>query len=170
MHLLAHRFIESLSSEGILEKERKAEYEYALTTFIEKYLSYLLILIAAVFFQRVLETIIFLVTFVGLRKRTGGYHMNTYWGCLISSSLITISAAIGLPAIVIKNWIFYLYAIFCFASFAIVCIYAARQCEVRLGLSKKEYRANCKSMEIQSSTGSDGYRWWFYRCSNSVRI
>lgn len=47
----------------------------------------------------------FLFTFIPLlllRKKTGGYHLKTYWTCFLASFLYFIMAAIVLPAIPLK--------------------------------------------------------------------
>lgn len=84
---MAERGIRSIV--GLLLKNdliTKAEYEefvYVLLGDFESVMVVISILTLGVISRRIIPTISFLLCFFSLRKRTGGYHLNTYAGCYI---------------------------------------------------------------------------------------
>ena len=69
----------------LIEKEEIEYYVYALEIMIEKAATYLIILAIAVQFKKIIPTFIFMICFFSLRKYTGGYHMSTYFRCLLGT-------------------------------------------------------------------------------------
>jgi accessory gene regulator B len=71
--------------EKIIDCEQKEEYIYAMITLIEKTISIGTILWISILANKLVPTLLFLVSFFELRKRTGGYHANTFLLCYIET-------------------------------------------------------------------------------------
>lgn len=70
-----------------LDSSRKAIYTYGLELLISTLSSAFSILIFSILFGKLLDGIIFLLVFVGLRLFCGGYHAKTYGRCFLSSNI-----------------------------------------------------------------------------------
>lgn len=77
--------IESLFSYGLIKENDKEIYHYSAQVLIEKIIGLSVILVFSIIWGIVLETILFLFCFSGIRKHTGGFHANAFWECFISS-------------------------------------------------------------------------------------
>ena len=88
MNGLAQKITANLINRNLLSDDRKDEYVYVIETSLEKLISYAFILTIAVLTGTLVQSIIFLVLFVSIRGRTGGFHMNTYFKCLISTIVL----------------------------------------------------------------------------------
>lgn len=80
-------------------------YVYGLEVLISSLLSTMFILIAGAIWGRFIETICFLIVFIGLRSFTGGFHANTYWLCTaltlsIYGIVMLLSINVMIPGIV----------------------------------------------------------------------
>ncbi|MDE7423852.1 MAG: accessory gene regulator B family protein [Lachnospiraceae bacterium] len=80
-----------METKKIIEKANSEYYEYALVSIIERIIAVATMLIIGVFFKQFISTVIFLVFFLSLRKRTGGYHADKFWQCY----LVTVITYIG---------------------------------------------------------------------------
>lgn len=68
---------------NVIEKDETTQtyYKYGIEITISSILNILLIVILGVIFNRIVESLFFLATFILLRQFTGGYHANTYFKC-----------------------------------------------------------------------------------------
>lgn len=80
-----------MESKKIIEKASRDYYEYALVSITERIIAVGTMLAIGMLFKQFTPTIIFLVFFLSLRKRTGGYHADKFWQCY----LVTIVTYIG---------------------------------------------------------------------------
>lgn len=91
---MIERFVNSLvnqmEEEKFLRREMREEYVYTLLVASEKWISVLSILCLSIVLKQVVPTILFLVFFMPLRKRTGGYHADKFWQCYLGTLAIYI--------------------------------------------------------------------------------
>lgn len=75
----------------IVEKEKIPLTKYLLQIWIEKILVCITLIVICAFEGVLLELIIFLAAYAGIRKYAGGYHANTFWKCYIGSIVLIVS-------------------------------------------------------------------------------
>lgn len=88
---MVFKLVNQMEKEKLIEKSNSEYYEYALVSMAEHMIAVGTMFIIGIFFKQVIPTIIFLVFFLSLRKRTGGYHADKFWQCY----LVTIITYIG---------------------------------------------------------------------------
>lgn len=111
------KLVAQMEDRKIIEKTSRDYYEYVLITLIEHLIGVGTMLIIGIFFKQFMPTVIFLIFFLSLRKRTGGYHADKFWQCY----LVTIITYIGIIQIVtvLSEKTFIMYLILLFAVLAI---------------------------------------------------
>lgn len=77
--------VNQMESENIIVTDMKEYYLYALLTMVEKIITISTIICISAIFQNVIPTLFFLVSFLSLRQRTGGYHADKFWKCYIGT-------------------------------------------------------------------------------------
>lgn len=85
------KLVNLMETKKIIEKADIEYYEYALVSMAERIIAVGTMLIIGILFKQFIPTIIFLVFFLSLRKRTGGYHADKFWQCY----LVTIITYVG---------------------------------------------------------------------------
>lgn len=83
--------VSQMESKRMIDKAVSDQYEYALVTLIEHTITVGTMLLIGLIFNQFIPTVCFLVFFLSLRKRTGGYHADKFWQCY----LVTIVTYIG---------------------------------------------------------------------------
>lgn len=71
---IADDLIGQMTEARLIDKEMEARYVYVFICWIEKFITVGSIIVISLMFHKLLPTIFFLVFFLELRKRTGGYH------------------------------------------------------------------------------------------------
>ena len=84
------KIVDSMINTDIISKDDKEAYVYAYTITLEKVLTLITISIMGVVLNRLVNIIIFLCTFMFLRRRTGGFHLETFGQCFIGTNIICI--------------------------------------------------------------------------------
>ena len=84
------KIVDSMINTDIISKDDKEAYVYAYTITLEKILTLITIGIMGVVLNRLVNIIIFLCTFMILRRRTGGFHLETFGQCFIGTNLICV--------------------------------------------------------------------------------
>ena len=64
------------------------EYKYALICNIESFVSFGSIIILSLVFQSFIPTLFFLVSFITIRNRSGGFHFDSFIKCYVGTILI----------------------------------------------------------------------------------
>ena len=77
-------------SSDIISGDDKEAYIYAYTIMLEKVLTLITIGIIGIVLHRLVYIIIFLCIFMLLRRRTGGFHLETFGQCFIGTNIICI--------------------------------------------------------------------------------
>lgn len=83
--------VNQMEAKKIIEENSREFYEYALVTIAERVISVSTMLIIAIIYKQFFPTVAFLIFFLSLRKRTGGYHADKFWQCY----LLTVMSYIG---------------------------------------------------------------------------
>lgn len=82
---LANDLICQMSEARIIDKDMEERYIYVFICWIEKFITVVSIIVISLMFHKLLPTIFFLVFFLELRKRTGGYHLDKFYRCYLAS-------------------------------------------------------------------------------------
>lgn len=80
--------VHKMEQEDLIDKGSQEDYVYAYTCMLEKALTIGSILTLSIFRKDFFPTVLFLVFFFALRRRTGGYHANTFKRCYIGTIII----------------------------------------------------------------------------------
>lgn len=100
---MMERLIDVLVARQILEADRKDEYVYVMTMFVQRTITYAILFGIALVWHKVLPAVIFLLSFILLRRTTGGFHLNSYPGCLVGTVVI-FCLSLGLLAPFLQRW------------------------------------------------------------------
>lgn len=73
--------IRQMSDEKLIDVKKEEDYVYAFICMIERFLTLGTIIIISICLNLFIHTLIFLIFFLSLRKRTSGYHANTFLQC-----------------------------------------------------------------------------------------
>lgn len=99
---LAYMMTDRMEEEKLLGKEMKDEYVYALINIMERGITLASIFCMSLFFKQIISMGLFLIFFLSLRKRTGGYHAEKFWQCYLET-LATCMAIIYLCPVLEKH-------------------------------------------------------------------
>lgn len=100
VEMIADAIVDQMEQEEILCSEMREHYIYALITIIEKWITILSILFISILLKQAVPIILFLISFLSLRKRTGGYHANSFLQCYIGTLIISIGIIYMCPILV----------------------------------------------------------------------
>lgn len=111
------KLVNRMEVKKMIERDSRDYYEYALIIMTERTIAVGTMLVIGFIIKQFLPTVAFLIFFLSLRKRTGGYHADKFWQCY----LLTITTYIGviLMATVLSEKSHILYALLFFAVFAV---------------------------------------------------
>lgn len=98
IHKLAHKVVENMIKENIITTRYAHFYEYNFIVKVESLLTILSILTMAIYYELLGPMVAFLIFFLELRKRTGGYHAKTFLRCfMISNTIIYVFIKVLYP-------------------------------------------------------------------------
>ena len=133
--------VNQMEKKEIIEKEWKEYYFYALVVMVEQWITIVSIVMISLVFRNTIPTIIFLISFFALRKRTGGFHAEKFWQCYIATILTYIS--IGFIADELSNHKYIVYACVIAAAFVIASIGTVNH--PNMAMNKEELRESKKA-------------------------
>lgn len=87
---LANNLVDQMMNENLIDIEKKENYVYAFTYIVEHFLTIGTIIVISLILKNFLYTLIFLGFFLSLRKRTGGYHADTFLKCYFGTIITYI--------------------------------------------------------------------------------
>ena len=90
MENFADKFVEKMFISGEIGEEEKDRCRYIIVVKIEQILTLFVLLFGACFFRKVIPTVLFLIFFWQIRKRSGGYHMKNFERCFAGTVCIYI--------------------------------------------------------------------------------
>lgn len=100
VEMIANAIVEQMEEEKFLYPEMKEHYVYALITMIEKWITIISIFCIGVALGQVIPMMLFLTFFLTLRKRTGGFHANSFGKCYLGTLAICILIIFVCPILV----------------------------------------------------------------------
>ncbi len=83
IHEISKRISLSLLNRKIIKDELVEVYVYGTELFLSFIITSAVILILGLLMNRLVETFIFMVLFIGIRRIVGGFHANSYFRCFI---------------------------------------------------------------------------------------
>lgn len=93
------KLVDQMETKRIIEAANREYYEYALITMSEHIIAVGTMLVISTLFKKFLPTVVFLVFFLSLRKRTGGYHADKFWQCYLLTIITYIGVVRVAPAL-----------------------------------------------------------------------
>lgn len=99
---IANNFIGQMVDNKIINKEMADMYIYTFICFVEKFVTIGSIVIISLITNNLLPTLFFLIFFFELRKRTGGYHLDSFYKCYFAT--VAIYLAVMLVATRLVNY------------------------------------------------------------------
>jgi accessory gene regulator B len=136
--------VDQMEDRKIIEKSSRDYYEYVLVTLAEHIIGVGTMLIIGMLFKQFIPTVIFLVFFLSLRKRTGGYHADKFWQCYLLT-IITYIAIIQMAPVLSQKKVI-MYAILLFAVLVIEVIGTVNH--PNIDMNKDELQENKKSARL----------------------
>lgn len=97
---MAMGLVDQMAEEKMIDKEAEEYYVYTLVSLMEKFITIGTILLISVLIEKLVLTAFFLLFFLSLRKRTGGYHMNTFFQCYLGT-VVTYMLVLGLCMVLV---------------------------------------------------------------------
>lgn len=91
IELLSNNITDFFYYNKIIEENEKEILLYGLQLIISSVIGISLILSFGIIFNKVIETMIFLVTFIIIRMYSGGYHANSYFKCNVTLIIVYLS-------------------------------------------------------------------------------
>ena len=87
---MALKIVNQMEKQKIISKSNCDYYEYALIAMVENAITVGTMLLLGMLFGKILQTICFLLFFLSLRKRTGGFHADKFWQCYLGTVITFI--------------------------------------------------------------------------------
>lgn len=101
------KLVNQMEMEKIINKSSCEYYEYALISMVEHTVTVGTMLLLGLIFRQFLPTICFIVFFLSLRKRTGGFHANKFWQCYLGTVTTYIVVMLVVPMLCMNPAIMY---------------------------------------------------------------
>lgn len=136
--------VAQMEDRKIIEKSSRDYYEYVLVTLAEHIIGVGTMLIIGILFKQFIPTVIFLVFFLSLRKRTGGYHADKFWQCYLFT-IITYIAIIQMAPVLSQKKVI-MYVVLLFAVLVIEVIGTVNH--PNIDMNKDELQENKKSARL----------------------
>ena len=95
-------FVEFLIQNNYLEEKYREDSIYGLTVLMEKMVVCTILFGMSLLLGKFLEGMVFIVCFLLLRQTTGGFHANTFLGCLIGS-IVTVLFVLEVFALLLEQ-------------------------------------------------------------------
>lgn len=85
MGYFANIMTEKLLKYSLIDIDTKENYEYAIQVHLEQFIGFFILLTTSMLCGFLRETIVFLIFFVYIRRYSGGFHLKTFYGCVLCS-------------------------------------------------------------------------------------
>lgn len=82
---VADKLTNRLIEYQLIDTTKREIYHYTIQVQVEKIIGMSAILILGLIFQFFFQTVLFLIFFFCIRKRSGGFHMNSFTGCFLGT-------------------------------------------------------------------------------------
>lgn len=115
MSFLSGRITDFLLSQKTIDKEMKQVYIYGIELLLSSILCVILVILSGIVIGCFWESLLFLMSFIFLRKYTGGLHCNSYFACT-TTTVLTFLVSVVLSKVTCyslhSKYIYYCIAIF----------------------------------------------------------
>ncbi len=150
--------VDQLVKKELIEEMQRDEYLYSLTCFVEGILTIGSILILAICFEKIIPTIMFLLFFFSLRRRTGGFHLNSFGSCFIGTLILYVLIVICAKYAVLERLVLVLFTV---CSYVCILIIGTVN-HPNMDMSKEELNASKTSSRLLVSMliMLVGFLWW----------
>ena len=102
---MAIKLVDRVETAGMINRNMREIYIYSAVSLFEKWLVIGTMILIGFVMNHILDTIIFMLFFFGLRKRTGGYHADKFWQCYIYTILTYAVVLIITPYLATKEYL-----------------------------------------------------------------
>lgn len=145
IHKLSNTISVCMRKDHLISEELEEAYSYAIETMSERIITYTALLLLSVAFDKLIPTIVFMVCFLSLRGRTGGFHMPSFISCFIGTITIYIVFVKCLSPIILNYKNYFLIA---FIISAIIIMFFGAINHPNMGWSKEEYEESKKAARM----------------------
>lgn len=143
LDIITKRLVNAFVEKKLITNYQKEEYEYALICELESLITIGSVVFLSLLLDNFLQTICFLSFFLSLRKRSGGYHLNSFVGCYIGTIIIYLAMCVITSLIHSKIHLY----IFSAIAFVIIAVIGAIN-HPNMDFSSNEYRGAKKSTRL----------------------
>lgn len=141
---IALKIVNQMEMQKIISKANCEYYEYALIGMVEQAITVGTMLFLGLLFRQFLHTVCFMVFFLSLRKRTGGFHADKFWQCYLGTVIFYIAIMQIVPILCRKPTI--MYGLLFFAML-LICIMGTIN-HPNMDMSKSELRKSKKAARL----------------------
>jgi len=99
MDQVASKIVARMMSVNLISEKDAEEYNYGVQILLEKIISYSIIFLLSIILNRLLEIVVFLISFSVIRRYSGGIHCKSFSGCLIASTTVSLSGIVVFPLV-----------------------------------------------------------------------
>lgn len=145
IHKLSNSISVCMRKNHLIGEELEEAYSYAIETMSERIITYTALLLLSIAFDKFIPTVVFMVCFLSLRGRTGGFHLPSFIACFIGTIIIYIVFVKCLSPIILNNKIYFLIT-FIISAFMIMMIGAINHPNV--DWTKEEYEESKKAARM----------------------
>ena len=123
----------------MIKAEDKELYQYALSITISALIHIFTLVVLGIIFGLLVESIVFYLCFIAIRKFAGGYHAKTAGGCYLFSVLLSVLLLITLKLSVLNISYIIAVTVFTVSFISLVCIWVMSPLDAENNpLSEKE--------------------------------
>jgi len=141
---IALRLVCRMEEEKLISSSDCEYYQYALITLTERIITIGSMLLIGLLCRQIISTIFFLVFFLSLRKRTGGYHADKFWQCYFGTIITYI--AISPIAHFLSDYLKVMYAMLFCSTFIILIIGTVNH--PNMDMDREELRESKKAARL----------------------
>lgn len=141
---MALKIANQMEMEKIISKSNCEYYQYALISIIEQAVTVGTMLLLGLLFRQILPTICFIVFFLSLRKRTGGFHAEKFWQCYLGTVIIFGMVIQIVPMLCRNPVVMY---IMLFIAIVLICIMGTIN-HPNMDMSKNELQESKKAARL----------------------
>ena len=109
---IAIDLVDQMTETKLIHKDMAERYIYVAICWMEKFITIGTIILISIAVEKFLPTLFFLLFFLGLRKRTGGYHLDKFYQCYMASVLSYLvilgisTSLVGYPQLILGMLLF----------------------------------------------------------------
>lgn len=141
---ISNKLVDAFVELGIIEKEKKDNYLYGAEFLFMKIIGIIIMGVIGILTHKIIETIVFIITFNSLRKYTNGYHSEKPLFCIIESVITYLLICLVLSEFLI-NYIYPLHIITLISLFIIYVLSPVNSDSIMLNKNEiKEHKENIK--------------------------